>query len=67
MMEADRNPTDNIKEISRSNSDGEVTVHVQGTVTEWITSDISFERVDRGSVRDTKLDGISAPEYNNDH
>lgn len=45
-----------ITAIARRNRHDEVTVHVQGSVTEWITSDVSFDRHDRGVLRENRID-----------
>lgn len=47
---------DGIQAIARSNRADEVTIHTQGTVTEWITSDISFDRRDRGKIRENRIE-----------
>jgi len=44
-----------IRAIARRNREGEVTVHVQGTVTEWITSDVAFDRRDRGKLTENRI------------
>jgi len=45
-----------IRAIARRNREGEVTVHIQGTVTEWITSDVSFDRRDRGKLTENRIE-----------
>jgi hypothetical protein len=45
-----------LKAIARRNREGEVTVHVQGSVTEWITSDVAFDRRDRGKLRENRIE-----------
>jgi hypothetical protein len=42
--------------IARRNRHDEVTIHIQGSVTEWITSDVSFDRHDRGKLRDNRIE-----------
>ncbi len=42
--------------IARRNRQGEVTIHMQGTVTEWITSDVSFDRRDRGKMTENRIE-----------
>jgi len=44
-----------IRAIARRNREGEVTVHMQGTVTEWITSDVAFDRRDRGKLTENRI------------
>jgi hypothetical protein len=44
-----------IRAIARQNREGETTIHMQGTVTEWITSDVAFARIDRGKIRDNQI------------
>jgi hypothetical protein len=44
-----------IRAIARRNREGEVTVHMQGTVTEWITSDVAFDRRDRGKMTENRI------------
>lgn len=41
--------------IARRNREGEVTVHIQGSVTKWITSDVSFDRRDRGKLTENRI------------
>jgi hypothetical protein len=45
-----------IRAIARRNSEGEVTIHMQGTVTEWITSDVAFDRRDRGKMTENRIE-----------
>jgi hypothetical protein len=45
-----------LKAIARRNREGQVTVHIQGSVTEWITSDVSFDRRDRGKIRENRIE-----------
>jgi hypothetical protein len=45
-----------IRAIARRNREGEVTVHIQGTVTEWITSDVAFDRRDRGKMTENRIE-----------
>jgi len=44
-----------IKTIARKNREGETTIHMQGTVTEWITSDVAFDRKDRGKLTENRI------------
>jgi len=44
-----------IRAIARRNREGEVTIHMQGTVTEWITSDVAFDRRDRGKMTENRI------------
>jgi len=44
-----------IRAIARRNHEGEVTIHMQGTVTEWITSDVAFDRRDRGKMTENRI------------
>jgi len=45
-----------IRAIARRNREGQVTIHMQGTVTEWITSDVAFDRRDRGKMTENRID-----------
>jgi len=44
-----------IRAIARQNREGETTIHMQGTVTEWITSDVAFDRRDRGKMTENRI------------
>lgn len=61
-MDDNTGPPEIISEISRRNSEGEVTIHAQGSVTEWITSTVSFDRIDRATIRDSRLDKLEWPD-----
>jgi len=45
-----------IRAIARRNREGEITIHMQGTVTEWIRSDVAFDRRDRGKLTENRIE-----------